>query len=154
MQELLKTIRLFDGLDGRAINALAAIMTLKKMSKGHLIIEQNSPPDGIYVLLEGEVQIKVKTSAGAIVVVDTIQKGAVFGTLSAMDRKLRGANCVAKTDVKVGFIALSDFQDLMQGSSPLALGFQIALLRSIFHEIRKTNVQLSELSSLTPYIIT
>ena len=154
MQQILKTIRLFDGLDDRALNALSAIMTLKKYTIGQAIIQQNSQPDGIYILLSGEVQIKVKTSTGAIVVIDTISKGAVFGTLSAMDRKLRGATCAAKADVQVGFISLSDFQDLMQGSSPLALGFQIALLRSIFHEIRKTNLQLSELSSLTPYIIT
>ena len=78
----------------------------------------------------------------------------MFGTLAAIDRKLRGANCIAQDDVVVGRIAMLDFQDLMYGSSALALGFQIVILRSIFMNCAKPMKNCRKLSSLPPLSIT
>ena len=150
----LKRLSLFNALDDRGLNALSAIIRLESYQSGDSIIQQGSPSNGVYLLLEGTVKVSRKTPAPAIVVLDTIEAGTVFGTLAAIDRKLRGASCIAQDDVVVGRIAMLDFQDLMYGSSALALGFQIVILRSIFHELRKTNEQLSELSSLPPLSIT
>ena len=144
----LKRLSLFNALDDRGLNALSAIIRLEEYQSGEVIIQQGSPSNGVYLILEGTVRVSRKTPAQAIVVLDTIDAGTVFGTLAAIDRKLRGANCIAQTEVVVGRIAMLDFQDLMYGSSALALGFQIVILRSIFHELRKTNEQLSELSAL------
>jgi len=144
----LKRLSLFNVLDDRGINALSAIIRLEEYHSGDTIIQQGSPSNGVYLLLEGTVKVSRKTPAQAIVVLDTIEAGTVFGTLAAIDRKLRGANCIAQNEVVVGRIAMLDFQDLMYGSSALALGFQIVILRSIFQELRKTNEQLSELSAL------
>ena len=52
----------------------------------------------------------MKTSTGAIVVLDELSPGNVFGTLAAIDRKQRGANCIAMSSVVVGRIAMLDFQ--------------------------------------------
>lgn len=150
----LKRLSLFNALDDRGLNALSAIIRLEEYQSGEAIIQQGSPSNGVYLLLEGTVKVSRKTPAQAIVVLDTIEAGTVFGTLAAIDRQLRGANCIAQDDVVVGRIAMLDFQDLMYGSSALALGFQIVILRSIFHELRKTNEELSELSSLPPLSIT
>ena len=144
----LKRLSLFNALDDRGINALSAIIRLEEYKPGEVIIQQGSPSNGVYIILDGTVKVSRKTPAQAIVVLDTIEAGTVFGTLAAIDRKMRGANCIAQTEVVVGRIAMLDFQDLMYGSSALALGFQIVILRSIFHELRKTNEQLSELSAL------
>jgi CRP/FNR family transcriptional regulator len=144
----LKRLSLFNALDDRGLNALSAIIRLEAYQSEDAIIQQGSPSNGVYLLLEGTVKVTRKTPAQAIVVLDTINAGTVFGTLAAIDRKLRGATCTAQDDVVVGRIAMLDFQDLMYGSSALALGFQIVILRSIFHELRETNEQLSELSSL------
>ena len=144
----LKRLSLFNSLDDRGLNALSAIIRLEEYQAGEVIIQQGSPSNGVYLILEGTVKVSRKTPAQAIVVLDTIDAGTVFGTLAAIDRKMRGASCIAQTEVVVGRIAMLDFQDLMYGSSALALGFQIVILRSIFHELRKTNEQLSELSAL------
>lgn len=148
LQGKLKQLQLFNGLDDRGINALSAIVRLESYEDGDTVIQQGSPSNGIYILLEGNIKVSLRTSVGAIVVLDSLSEGSVFGTLSAIDRKERGANCIASGTVHVGRIAMMDVQDLMYGSSALALGFQIVILRSIFQELRKTNAQLSELSAL------
>lgn len=150
----LKRLSLFNALDDRGLNALSAIIRLEEYQNGDTIIQQGSPSNGVYLLLDGSVRVSRKTPADPIVVLDNIDAGTVFGTLAAIDRKTRGASCVATGDVVVGRIAMLDFQDLMYGSSALALGFQIVILRSIFHELRKTNEQLSELSALPSLDVT
>lgn len=153
MQEKLSSIRLFDTIDERSLNALSAIVRYKTYKNGEYIIKQGLDSDGVYILFSGRVKITIRTHTGPIVVLDALQAGRIFGTLSAIDKKERGANCVASGDVEVGYIPLSDFHDLLKGASPLALGFQIAILRSLFDEIRKTNTQVSELSALDAYTI-
>ena len=148
LQQTLKNLSIFNALDERGINALSAIIQVEQYTKGQSIIEQGSSPNGIYILLRGAVKVSIETEPGAIVVLNHLKEGDVFGTLSAIDRKLRGASCIATGPAVAGRIAMLDFQDLMYGSSALALGFQIVVLRSIFHELRITNAQLSELSSL------
>jgi len=149
LHETLRKLSLFNVLDERALRALSAIVRIEEYAKGDLLIQQGSPTNGVYILLQGSIKVSMQTSTGAIVVLDSLDEGSVFGTLAAIDRKQRGASCTAKDAVVVGRIAMLDFQDLMYGSSSLALGFQIVILRSIFQELRKTNAQLSELSALS-----
>ena len=153
IQNQLKEFSFFGALDDRGINALSAIVRAESFEEGDHIITQGAAVNGVYIILDGDIKVTLETEAGAIVVLDEIQSGSVFGTLSAIDRKNRGANCIAQRKSTVGRIAMLDFQDLMYGSSALALGFQIVILRSIFQEIRRTNEQLSELSSLPPLYI-
>ena len=148
---LLKTIPVFDRLEERSINALAGVMQEQRFDSGAIIIEQGSPSDGIHIVLDGNIQISRITEVGAIVVLNVLDPGAVFGTLSTIDKGVRGAQCIAKTDVITAFLGAADFEELMEGTSTLALGFQVAILRSVFSDIRKTNEQLAELSSLEAY---
>ena len=97
----LKRLSLFNALDDRGLNALSAIIRLEEYQSGEVIIQQGSPSNGVYLILEGTVRVSRKTPAQAIVVLDTIDAGTVFGTLAAIDRKLRGANCIAQTEVVV-----------------------------------------------------
>lgn len=143
----------FDHFEARELNALASITKARRYSKGEYIIKQGSRPDGVHIILSGMVRISRITAAGAILVLGEIGVGAVFGTLAAIDKGIRGADCIAKTEVESAFIPLSDFDELMAGKSSLALQVQAAVLRSVFAELRGTNKHLSELLALEPYFI-
>ena len=151
--DLLQSIPIFDRLEERSLRALGGVMQEQMFDAGTVVIEQGSPSDGIHLVLEGTIQINRITEAGAIVVLNYIETGAVFGTLSTIDKGVRGAQCIAKTNVRSAFLSAADFEELMEGTSSLSLGFQVAILRSVFSDIRKTNDQLAELSSLEPYAV-
>ncbi|MBM76188.1 MAG: hypothetical protein CMK59_12365 [Proteobacteria bacterium] len=147
----IEDIRLFQRLSPRAINALAGLFVLKRWSKGDTILRQGTPSNGVYLILEGEVQVTRVTGAGTFVVLNQLQKGQVFGTLSTIDGGVRGADCIAYSDVTLGYMSKEDFNDLIKGSSTLAMGFQVAIIRSIFYDLRKTNEEFAELSSLSVF---
>lgn len=147
----LTEVPIFDHFDTRELNALSSITDEKKYDKGQLIVEQGSSPDGLYIVLEGLVQVSRKTDTGSIVVLDELGKGGTFGALSIIDKGVRGASCLALTNVEVACLPITHFLELMEGKSALALQVQASMLRAIFSEIRKTNKELSELSALEPY---
>ena len=146
----LEDVDLFSKLSTRAKNALAGLLVLKNWDIGQTIVRQGTASDGIFILLQGEVQVVRVTESGSQVVLNQMTAGGIFGTLSTLDGGTRGADCVAKTDVQAAFMKGPDFIELIQGSSTMALGFQVAIIRSMFSDIRKTNDELATLSSLTP----
>lgn len=151
--EKLAQVPTFDHFEERELNGLASITQGRTYSKGECIIKQSSQPDGVHIVLSGTVQVTRVTASGAILVLGDIGSGVVFGTLAAIDQGLRGANCIAKTEVESAFIPLDEFQELMAGKSALALHVQAAVLRCVFSELRRTNQHLSELLALEPYFI-
>lgn len=147
----LTEVPIFDHFAERELNALSSITIEKDYDKGRSIIEQGSSSDGLYIVLNGLVQVSRQTETGSIIVLNQLEKGTIFGALSIIDKEVRGASCIALTKVEVAYLPITHFQELIEGKSALALHVQAAILRSIFAEIRQTNIQLSELSALEPY---
>ena len=148
--EVLGHMNLFSGLAPRAINGLAGVFTQKTALSGARIITQGEPSDGIFLITQGSVSVMREAKNGALVPIHNISEGAIFGTLSTIDGGLRGAHCVAKGDVEYAFMSKVDFMDLIQAESSMGLGFQVAVIRAIFQDIRETNEQLAALSALEP----
>ena len=148
--QTLQKFDIFSGLSPRALNGLAGIFVCSKVPDGSRIIVQNDFSDGVYLLLKGKVAILRETKVGALVPIYEISEGGFFGTISTLDGGLRGAHCIARGEVECGFLQKNDFIELTRSTSSLGLGFQVAVIRAIFSDIRRTNEQLAELSSLEP----
>ena len=117
--DLLKSIPVFDRLEERSINALAGVMQEQRYHCDSVVIEQGSPSDGIYIVLEGKIQISRITESGAIVVLSVLEPGSVFGTLSTIDKGSRGAQCIAKTDLVTAFLLFKSLIFFGSGILPL-----------------------------------
>jgi CRP-like cAMP-binding protein len=150
LSEQLGQIPIFRNLDERALSALCGVMSERHWRFQEKIIEQGAYSDGIHILLEGRVEIVHAIEAGALIRLATLSDGDMFGLLSCIDGGLRGASCIALTACRTLFLQRTDFLELMEGTSPLALGFQMAALRAVYYDIRRTNALLSELRSLNP----
>lgn len=148
--EVLGHMNLFSGLAPRAINGLAGVFTRKTALSGERIITQGESSNGIFLVIQGSVSVIREAKNGALVPIHRISEGAIFGTLSTLDGGLRGAHCVANGDVEYAFMGKVDFMELIRAKSSMGLGFQVAVIRTIFQDIRETNEQLAELSALEP----
>lgn len=148
--EVLGRMNLFSGLDPRALNGLAGVFEQKTALNGERVIKQGELSNGIFLIVKGSVSVMRETKSGALVPIHKIEEGAIFGTLSTIDGGMRGAHCVAKGDVEYAFMSKVDFMELIQAKSSMGLGFQVAVIRAIFQDIRETNEQLAELSALEP----
>ena len=148
--QTLQQFEIFSGLSPRALNGLAGSFTYKKAEHNEKIVVQGSISDGVFLVLSGKVAIMREAKNGTLVPIHQIEQGALFGTLATLDGGPRGAHCVAKGEVEYAFLNKVDFLELVRSKSAMGMGFQVAVIRAIFHDIRRTNEQLAELSSLDP----
>jgi CRP/FNR family cyclic AMP-dependent transcriptional regulator len=106
---------------------------------GSVIIEEGTVGDWVYVILEGSVKVRKKTSKGSVTV-DTLKEGDVFGEMGFLEggKRLRSASVVASGDVWVGVL---DGEKLTRDLEELPSNLR-ALIRSLVLKLREitTNV--------------
>jgi CRP/FNR family transcriptional regulator, cyclic AMP receptor protein len=106
----------------------------KSVSAGTTIFRVDDPPDCMYSLVEGEVDIFVKD-----VLVDTIHAGGLFGEMAVIENDRRAATAVARTNVRLVALDQKQFQELVQKSP----AFAMRLLRVLSDRVRRLNERLS-----------
>jgi CRP-like cAMP-binding protein len=78
----------------------------KTYPDGTVIIEEGSKGDWVYVVLEGHVKVKKRTSKGMLNL-DTLEEGAVFGEIAFLEKgkSVRSASVIAADGpVRVGVL--------------------------------------------------
>jgi CRP-like cAMP-binding protein len=88
----------------------------KSFAKGKPIFRRGERGDGMYVIVNGRVEISVGSR-----VLESIGPGAVFGEMSLIDDAPRTASAIAQTDCRVLRIDSRRFQSLVQKTPDFAL---------------------------------
>jgi len=79
------------------------IASYETFQDGHIIFEEGSNGDWIYVVEEGEVEIS-KNIGGRKVVIETLKENDIFGEIAYIDKTPRSATATAKGTTIVGTI--------------------------------------------------
>jgi CRP/FNR family transcriptional regulator, cyclic AMP receptor protein len=145
---LLHNIPAFQGFDDRARLAVSAMMRLHRVDDGHVLIKQGSRAGGAFALLRGEVRVVRDLPGGRSVDIGSLEEGQLFGLLSCIDGIPRGATVVARGNALVGEVPREAMGELLQGRTTIALRFQVAVCRTLFREVRATNLRLAELAAV------
>ena len=69
----------FGALRSEQVNAISEASQKISCSAGDLVYEQGTPADNFFVVLDGEVTLKMPGRSGASVVIDQLGKGQMFG---------------------------------------------------------------------------
>ena len=87
---------------------------------GEIIIEEGSKGDWVYVVLEGQVKVTKRTSAGMLTI-NILRRGAIFGEMALFGKALetRSTSVIAADDsVRVGVLnthqLIDDYESLSQ----------------------------------------
>jgi len=145
---LLQNIPAFNGFDERSRLAVGAMMRLHRVNDGHVLVKQGSRTGGAFALLEGQVRVVRDLPGGRSVDIGSLDQGKLFGLLSCIDGIPRGATVIARGDALVGEIPREAMGELLQGRTTVALRFQVAVCRTLFREVRATNLRLAELAAV------
>ena len=138
----------FSGMKAQEVEVVAGAMREDAWWDGSVVVQQGDQKGSVYFVLEGSIQVERRLENGEIVVVGHLGPGAVFGILGVLDGAPRAATCVAQGTVRCAIMDRKDFLDLMNGATPLAMRFQVAVLRCLARDIRSTNGRLTELAAL------
>lgn len=88
----------------------------KPFPAGATIFRAGDPRDGMYAVVEGEVDIVVNGK-----LVETVGKGGIFGEMALIEHHDRTATAVAKTDAKIVVVDERRFLFLVQQTPNFAL---------------------------------
>ena len=119
----LKSVPLFEQISGEDIVEVVPIVHEVRFDRGETFIKQGDEEDCLYIIVEGEVTIKVDGEERAIRV-----KGDILGELAVLSEQPRMADCVALTDVIALRIDKVDFWELMSERSEITIGIMKVLV--------------------------
>lgn len=93
--EIIQQIEVFHGLNAAQIEQVAGILAREAYTIGDVIIEQDAPGDSMYMIAQGQVEVKKRDTRGALRTALFLGEGQVFGELALLDQGRRTATVVA-----------------------------------------------------------
>ena len=134
----LRQVKILAGLNDEQLERFIGFMELHPVLPRTEIVKQESPGDAMYLLLEGEVRVRVMI-AGKERILVTLVPGEFFGEVSLFDHGPRSADVVANKESLLLRISAGAFQLLVQKAPDLAAPFLFGICRTLVARIRADN---------------
>lgn len=117
----LKALEVFQGVDAKAVDALAGSGRVVHLPSGWALITENTPADSCYVLLDGSTEVR----HGAQVIA-TLNLGALVGEAALVEHKRRNATVITVTEVRALRLGYEDLSPLFAKHPTLEAAFRAA----------------------------
>ncbi|MHB8834739.1 MAG: cyclic nucleotide-binding domain-containing protein [Candidatus Methylomirabilia bacterium] len=105
-------VDIFNPLTAAERDSLASCLRLAAFGRGEEIIRQGEQGDSLFVILRGQVEVRV-ASGGQEEVVDTLGAGSFFGEMSLLTGAPRSATVRAIDDVQVVPVTVAAFRQVV-----------------------------------------
>ena len=136
-------VKFMDLLSDQLSVALRSKMTITEYRRDEVIIGQDERTKDVFFVLEGLAQVTVYSEDGKKVAFRTIDAGAVFGELAAIDNLPRSASVIALEKTKAGRLPAAVFRALVE-SEP---AFTWTLLGHLSSQVRDMTDRIYEYST-------
>jgi len=134
----LRRIKVFARLSDEQVKRVVSLMALQRVRPWTEIIKQGDPGDAMYLILEGEVRVRMMIGGKESVLV-TLSPGEFFGEVALFDHGPRSADVVANGESVLLRISAAAFQKLIGEASDLAAPFLFSVSRTLIARIRADN---------------
>ncbi len=139
----LEHVPIFEDLSEKKLKNIARLTHERMYKKDEYIFKKLAPAEGMYVILDGEVEIHDPESGNVFA---NLKTGDFFGELALLDEEPRSASAVAIQQARlIGFFR-SDLLTLIERSPELGNKVLLNLSRVLGERLRKTNIELAKSS--------
>ncbi len=135
--EFLAEVPLFALLDDQERAVLAERVEKVSFPAGATIFGVGDPGDSMYILLQGSVELSVKTKTGEPVVLERPERGDFFGEISLLDEGPRTATAKATADVEAIEVDRGDLDELFRLKPAAALDLLAATGRRLRQNVMR-----------------
>jgi CRP-like cAMP-binding protein len=142
--ELFRRFDLFRGLTDEELDRVAGFVTYCVYDTGETVIEEEERSRGLYILLEGEVEV-VKSADGDEWHLATLERDAMFGELGLVLGEPRGATVRATERADLLRMDGEQFEGLRSEQSLAAYKIEHNILKKVAHRQATMNRQLMSL---------
>src|SRR5262245_47368241 len=131
--EVLKSMTLFAGLPEGRLAALARGMTVRRFSRGALILRAGDKTDGVYVILSGRAKVLLADEEGREVILAVLGPLEFFGEMGTLDDHPRSASVQALGSCEVMCLPTADFLGCLSESR----GLTMSIMRGLAQRLRQ-----------------
>jgi len=111
---------------------------------GSAVIEEGEFGDTFYVILKGQLSVRVFNDAGQLVEVAQLQAGSFFGELAMIGKGRRGATIVSVTDCELLEISKGAFDNFFKKQKKVKVALQALYDRRQIEKFVRENVFLND----------
>lgn len=119
LAEELGSVPAFAGLGGSALAALALAGRVVHLPSGWALIAEDTPADSVYLLLEGDLEVRHGSA-----VLATLHPGVLVGEAALVSHRRRNATVVTLTTVRAFRLAYDETPELFDRHPAIAAVFQ------------------------------
>lgn len=117
----LRDCKLFGNLPPGDLRALERIAQSRRYRAGQIVFEEGDAGDGLYLVLDGLVQIRAKVAGDEQRSLSQLGAGDFFGEMALMDNEPRSATALSESDSVVAFLPRTELVPLLETSASLVL---------------------------------
>jgi len=135
---MLRRVKILAGMSDEQLERFVGFMELQPTRQWTEIVRQGSPGDAMYLLLEGEVRVRLMV-AGKESILATLSPGEFFGEVALFDHGPRSADVVANEDSLLLKISAEAFRQFITNAPDLASAFLFGVCQTLTARIRADN---------------
>ncbi|OIP37310.1 MAG: hypothetical protein AUK47_13735 [Deltaproteobacteria bacterium CG2_30_63_29] len=121
VEKILESHDLFKRLSSIQRSKLAVIGQLRRLEEGTLLFRQDEPSDGMYLLVDGSVELSRSNRHGSSFVLAGLHPGDLFGDIEMIDGEPRPVTAETVGKSQLVFFDAQGFAELMQRRDRVAL---------------------------------
>lgn len=127
--------------------ALAAVMTLRDLAQGEVLVREGDSDHHLYVVATGGITVVKAAGTDNEMMLSVLRPGDVVGELSFLDGATRYASLVAENGTRVLGLSRSDLEGLLDSNPHLVYRVMRAIVRVVHELQRRLSMQTAELTN-------
>lgn len=140
----LRQVPVFENFEPRELTEIEKLVHKRTYKPDEFVFRTNAPGEGLYIILQGKVDIFTEAEDGKETVVASLREGDFFGDLSLLDREPRSASAIARDHSELLGFFRPDLTGILKRKPDLGAKILFNLARVIGERLRKTNELLSQ----------
>jgi CRP/FNR family transcriptional regulator, cyclic AMP receptor protein len=136
----------FQSLNADQLAAFASELEDVRLSAGKVLFNQGDPGDSIYLLVSGEITIKLCSPSPDDHTLAKLGDGAILGEMGPLLNAARTATAIAATESHLWRISASAFHEALRRGEAWATGFLLATAQVLGKRVLILNEELVRLS--------
>lgn len=113
---------------------------IQNIDAGHTIFREGDSGNQMFLIVEGEVEIRKKTTEKSTTTLATLKKGDFFGEMAMVEKKSRSATALAVTGCRLLALDQNAFMTLIEQNSD----FAVRMIKVLATRLRRTNLLVEQ----------
>lgn len=130
---------LFDNVTEQYLQLMVSSRTEVNLEKGEFLFHQGDMGKGMYIIVEGTVEVVLEEESKVYKVLANIESGNFLGEVCMLDPQERTAGVRAKTTTKLLYINTEDFLGHINDKDPNALQISHNIALALSNRLKRAN---------------